>query len=90
MKVMEGYSDDLALPLLLSQLSRKPFKNPPPEVDGILKFAIDGKKQVVGINPEECHVLIAGQTGTGKSTLLKLIFAQALMLNKREELEWKK
>lgn len=82
MKVMEGYSDDLALPLLLSQLSMKAFKNPPPEANGLLKFAI-ADKQVVGINSEECHVLIVGQTNTGKSTLLKTIFSQALLLRKK-------
>ena len=87
MKVMGEYSDDLAFPLLLSQLSKKPFKNPPPEVDGLLKFAIADNKQIVGINPEECHVLIAGQTGTGKSTLLKILFSQALLLRKKQDIK---
>ena len=86
-KVMEGYLDDLAFPLLLSQMSKKPFKNPPPDVDGLLRFALAGNNQLVGMNPEECHVLIAGQTGTGKSTLLKMLFSQALLLRKQQDMK---
>lgn len=64
-------------------LDGKPFEIADESVDGLLRFAMTEVGKPVGINPAECHFLIAGQTNTGKSTLLKIIFAQALLLNER-------
>jgi len=71
--------------IAISQMFSGPFPKPDQIVDGMIRFAETENLIPVGINPEECHVLIGGQTGSGKSTLLKLIFAQALMLSKGNE-----
>ena len=68
--------------IAISEMFRSPFPRPDESVDALLQFGITENNIPAGLNPEECHVLIAGQTGSGKSTLLKLIFAQALMLSK--------
>lgn len=64
--------------LSVSQMFRGPFILPDDTVDGPLRFALTEKGQPIGLYPEECHILIAGQTGCGKTTLLKIIFTQAL------------
>lgn len=79
---------ELVMPsLTFNKLFTSPFHKPSKEVDGLLRFGISENKKAVGINPEECHVLIAGQTGTGKSTLLKVIFASALLLDRKQKEE---
>ncbi|MFH1014440.1 MAG: FtsK/SpoIIIE domain-containing protein [Nitrospirota bacterium] len=79
---------ELVMPTLtFNRLFTSPFPKPGNEVDGLLRFGISENKKAVGINPEECHVLIAGQTGTGKSTLLKVIFASALLLDRKQKEE---
>jgi len=65
-----------------SNLLTSPFNKPDCSVDGLIKFGKTENNIPVGINLEECHILITGQTGCGKTTLFKIIFAQALLLNK--------
>lgn len=84
-KIMNEHLADISPLLLQSGESASPFEFPDESIDGLLRFAVTENGKPVGINPEECHVLIAGQTNTGKSTLLKIIFAQALLLNKKQE-----
>ncbi len=71
--------------IIARQLRGSPFNVPDESVEGNVKFALTETGMSIGINPEECHVLIAGQTNTGKSTLLKIIFAQALLFNEKQE-----
>lgn len=71
--------------IIARQLRGSPFNVPDESVEGKVKFALTEAGMPIGINPEECHVLIAGQTNTGKSTLLKIIFAQALLFNEKQE-----
>lgn len=63
----------------VSELFSSPFDMPDESVSGPIRIGFTENKLPVGLYPEECHVLIAGQTGSGKSTLLKLIFAQAIL-----------
>ena len=60
---------------------KPPFEIPDETVDGPIRFALTEDNHPVGMHPHECHTLIAGQTRTGKSTLLKILFAQALCMN---------
>jgi len=66
----------------VSKMLRSPFEQPDNSVDGPIKLATSENGIPIGIFPGECHVLIAGQTGTGKSTLLKILFSQALRFNR--------
>ena len=66
----------------ITKLSMSPFEPPDTEADGPIRFAAGENGIPIGMFPHECHVLIAGQTGTGKSTLLKLLFSQALTVNR--------
>ena len=61
----------------LSKSLYGPFGRPDRDVDGLFKFAY-ARNIPVGLRPEECHVLVAGQTGCGKSTLIKVLFSQVL------------
>ena len=70
--------ESLETVLAISQMSKSPFALPDESVDGPIRFAISENKLPVGLFPHECHVLIAGQTGTGKSTLLKIISIQGM------------
>lgn len=79
------YLDEQAVVIADIALNGKPFEIPDENADGLLRFAITEDGKPVGINPDECHFLIAGQTNTGKSTLLKIIFAQALLFNQKQE-----
>lgn len=81
---VKEYFEEQAVLIADIALNGKPFEIPDENADGLLRFAITEDGKPVGINPDECHFLIAGQTGTGKSTLLKIIFAQALLFNERE------
>jgi hypothetical protein len=74
------YLEVLAPEIIKRQLSGSPFNIPDESVDGKIRLALTEQGKLIGINPEECHVLIAGQTGSGKSTLLRIIFSQALSL----------
>ncbi|MBU4000554.1 hypothetical protein KKG29_05310 [Patescibacteria group bacterium] len=66
----------------VSKMFRSPFDIPDNSVDGLIKFALTEQGMPIGIFPEECHHLICGQTGTGKSTVLKILFSQALRFNR--------
>lgn len=63
--------------LAISELFAGPFPKPSPDAAGPLALGIAENGQVIGIHPNECHVLIAGQTGAGKTTLLRLLVSQA-------------
>jgi hypothetical protein len=73
------------MPDVLSRLENaSPFSAPDESVDGRIRFANTEQGKPIGINPEECHVLVAGQTNSGKTTLLRIIFSQALSLEEYE------
>jgi hypothetical protein len=57
-----------------------PFTIPDRDVNGLIKFAHTQNSIPVGFNPQDCHTLIAGQTGCGKTSLIKILFAQILLL----------
>jgi len=56
----------------------KPFKKANELVTGDIKFALTEQKLPIGVHLTEPHILIAGQTGCGKSVLLMLFLAQAI------------
>ena len=64
----EDYVKLLMPQILARQMTGSPFNVPDGSVDGKIRFAMTEQGMPIGINPEECHVLIAGQTGCGKST----------------------
>jgi len=84
-EMLENFWELVMPSLTFNKLFTSPFHKPSKEVDGLIRFAISENNKAVGINSEECHVLIAGQTNTGKSTLLKVIFASALLLDKKQK-----
>jgi len=84
-KLLKEYFEEQAVELADIVLNGKPFCMPDETADGPIRFAVAENNQFIGLYPEECHVLIAGQTNTGKSTLLKIIFAQVLLLNQKQE-----
>ena len=67
--------------VVLSCSGKSPFELPDSSVNALISLAISENNQKIGMYPHECHCLIAGQTGMGKTTLLNLIFSQALFLN---------
>src|SRR3990167_2822205 len=84
-ELLKEYFEEQSVELADIALNSKPFCVPDETADGPIRFAIADNKQFIGFYPSECHFLIAGQTGTGKSTLLKIIFAQALLLNEKQK-----
>lgn len=83
-RMLNEYFEEQALDIADIALNGKPFVLTDESGDGPIRLAVAENNQFIGLYPDECHVLIAGQTGTGKSTLLKIIFAQALLLNDKE------
>ncbi len=69
-------------PYLVEQTLRaNPFPAPSEEVDGKIKFGVSEENQFVGFMPEELHILIAGEPGTGKTTIANFFIApQAISL----------
>ena len=84
-RLMREFFDEQAVKIADIVINGKPFSPADENADGPIRVAVAENNQPIGFYPEECHFLIAGQTGTGKSTLLRLIFSQALLLNEREE-----
>lgn len=84
-RLMREFFDEQAVKIADIVLNGKPFPLPDENADGPIRIAVAGNNQLIGFYPEECHFLIAGQTGTGKSTLLKIIFGQALLFNRAQE-----
>lgn len=82
---LENFWDIVKPQVDFNKLFTSPFAKASNEVDGRFRFGVTELEGHAGLNPEECHVLIAGQTGCGKSTLLKLIFMQALQYKPSEE-----
>ena len=77
--------EQLETSIALSQMCHSPFSLPDESVDGPIRFALTEQNKPVGFSPHECHFEISGQTDVGKSILLKVIFAQALLSNKDME-----
>ena len=66
----------LAQPCLVQQALRtNPFPDPSPEIDGLIRFAYTNPKQYAGLMPDELHVLIVGEPGTGKTTVANYFIA---------------
>ena len=66
--------------ILWKQLTGSPFREPDAIVDSSMKFALTETGMPVGFNPEkEPHLLIAGQTGVGKTVILLLTHAEAIL-----------
>lgn len=65
--------------ILYNQMFGKPFKETDETVNGLIKFAYTENSVPVGINPDEPHALIAGQTGSGKSILLMIMLGQVML-----------
>jgi len=85
------YLEEQAVNIAEIAMGGNDFGIPDKSVAGPIGFAIAGS-QLIGFYPDECHFLIAGQTNTGKSTLLKIIFAQALVYGRGKEIRsipWK-
>lgn len=83
--LLKEYFDEQSVVIADIALNGKPFEIPDETADGPIRFGILDNGRFIGFYPHECHFLIAGQTGTGKSTLLKIIFAQALLFSKMQE-----
>ncbi len=77
--------EQLETAIALSKMCHSPFQIPDESVDGPVRFAISENNQPIGIFPHECHFFCAGSSGTGKTFMLKIIFAQALLSNKDTE-----
>lgn len=56
----------------------KPFPPPDSSVTGSIGIAIADNGQVIGVEPGEVHSILAGTTGSGKSTALRCVFSQSL------------
>lgn len=66
----------LVQPYLVEQsLRTNPFPDPSSDIDGSIRFAYTDTKQHVGFMPEELHVLIVGEPGTGKTTVANYFIA---------------
>lgn len=63
---------------ILANENQTPFIMPSEEVQGEINFALTQDNQKVGINQDEPHMLIAGMTKAGKTTLLLRIFTEIL------------
>ena len=78
----EKYLNDIQDAVEVSKLFCSPFEIPGEDVNGFFKIALTENNRPVGINEEEVHTLICGQTSCGKTTLLKILFSQVLLFNK--------
>jgi hypothetical protein len=66
----------LAQPYYVKQALRtNPFPDPSSDIDGLIRFAYTDTNQYAGIMPEELHVLIVGEPGTGKTTVANYFIA---------------
>lgn len=63
-----------------SDMFKGPFSNPDENVNGVIKFALTENNMPIGLNPDDYSCLIAGMPGTGKTTLLLLLFSQAMKI----------
>jgi len=73
--------EQLETVIALSTSFHSPFPMPDESVDGPIRFAFSENNQLVGFYPHECHILCSGQTGIGKSILMKIIVSQILHHN---------
>lgn len=79
---LESFNNLILLlqPLIVQQeLRANPFPLPEPEVNGGIKFAITEPNQFVGLFPNELHVLITGEPGTGKTSMTNFLIAPQAM-----------
>lgn len=78
--LLNSYMETLAPEILRRQLAGSPFGFPDNSVDGPIGLAIAENGQRIGMFPHECHVLAPGMTGQGKTTLIRIIFSQGLIM----------
>lgn len=79
---LESFNNLILLlqPLIVQQeLRANPFPLPEPEVNGSIKFAVAEQTQYVGFFPDELHVLITGEPGTGKTSMTNFLIAPQAM-----------
>jgi hypothetical protein len=75
---MQSLSRFISPKILHQKIFGKPFPEPDEQVDGQLRFALTEEGKHVGINLDEPHCLIVGQTGCGKTYLLLSLLGQIL------------
>lgn len=77
-QIIEKFIDYIRPLAQVTDFVSGPFAQPDNSVDGPIRFAVTQLGIPVGFHPEEGHCLFVGQTLSGKTTLLFMIFAQAL------------
>jgi len=85
-KLLKDYLEVLTPEIIRRQMTGSPF-SVPDDVDGTLRFALTENKMPVGLNissTSAAHALLAGSSGSGKSTVFKLLAAQSLLLNRTQ------
>ena len=65
---------------IASKLFGSPFPIPDKSVNGPIGLAYSENNKIIGFYPDECHVLVSGMTGIGKTYFLLLVFSQSLKL----------
>ncbi|MFH1014748.1 MAG: hypothetical protein V1762_02350 [Nitrospirota bacterium] len=74
------YTEDLALPLTLSMLTKSPFETPDESVDGPIRIEFTETGKPAGFDPEKAlHILIVGEPGTGKTSMVNFLIARQAM-----------
>lgn len=59
-----------------------PFNQPDETYDGVIRIGESEQGFPIGLNfPQNTHIIVAGASGTGKSTLFKLMIMQILKYN---------
>ncbi|MBN1156824.1 ATP-binding protein, partial [Candidatus Woesearchaeota archaeon] len=68
-------------PYIVEQALREnPFPPPSEAIDGDIRFGFSEGNQLAGFMPDELHVLIAGEPGTGKTTIANFFIAPQAMI----------
>jgi len=75
-ELLNEYMSEQAPVLMEISMNAKPFECPDSSVDGPIRICVADNKQAVGFDPEkELHMLIAGEPGTGKTTVANYLIA---------------
>ena len=75
---MQSLSRITSPKILHQKIFGKPFQEPDETIDGQLRFARTEEGKHAGMNLDEPHCLIVGQTGCGKTYLLLILLGQVL------------